>query len=128
MPKSRPRTASQAAEAASPYVGGGRLQLLVDVRVCRAPSPALRPGRRERRPPSAQPVPRLLKKHYPNLVEVLQQAETDILADHGFPAEHRARPGPAILWSAPTRRSQALRCGRHPSWQSLLRLTGTLLE
>jgi putative transposase len=34
---------------------------------------------------------RLFEKRYPKLVEVPREAETDILAYYGFPAEHRGQ-------------------------------------
>ena len=42
---------------------------------------------------------RLFDKRYPKLVEVLGQAETDILAYYGFPVEHRRQ-----IWSTAARR------------------------
>jgi len=75
-------------------------------------------------------ISRLFEKRYPKLVEVLRQAETDILAYYGFPAEHRRQ-----IWSTNSlerlNKEVSRRCdvvGIFPSRQSLLRLAGALLE
>ena len=61
---------------------------------------------------------------------MLRQAETDILAYYGFPAEHRRQ-----IWSTNSlerlNKEVSRRCdvvGIFPSRQSLLRLAGALLE
>src|SRR5215472_14747064 len=73
---------------------------------------------------------RLFEKRYPKLVEVLQEAENDILAYYGFPVEHRRQ-----VWSTNSlerlTKEVSRRCdvvGILPNRQSLLRLTGALLE
>jgi transposase-like protein len=75
-------------------------------------------------------ISRLFAKRYPRLVELLNEAETDILAFYGFPVEHRRQ-----LWSTNAlerlNKEVSRRCdvvGIFPSRQSLLRLTGALLE
>ncbi len=75
-------------------------------------------------------ISRLFEKRYPKLVETLTEAETDILAYYGFPAEHRKQ-----VWSTNSlerlNKEVSRRCdvvGIFPSRQSLLRLTGALLE
>ena len=75
-------------------------------------------------------ISRLFEKRYPKLVETLTEAETDILAYYGFPAEHRRQ-----VWSTNSlerlNKEVSRRCdvvGIFPSRQSLLRLTGALLE
>ena len=75
-------------------------------------------------------VGRLFETRYPKLVEVLREAETDILAYYGFPVEHRRQ-----IWSTNSlerlNKEVSRRCdvvGIFPSRQSLLRLTGALLE
>ena len=72
----------------------------------------------------------LFEKRYPKLVETLTEAETDILAYYAFPAEHRRQ-----VWSTNSlerlNKEVSRRCdvvGIFPSRQSLLRLTGALLE
>jgi transposase-like protein len=75
-------------------------------------------------------ISRLFEKRYPKLVETLTEAETDILAYYTFPAEHRRQ-----VWSTNSlerlNKEVSRRCdvvGIFPSRQSLLRLTGALLE
>ena len=75
-------------------------------------------------------ISRLFEKRYPKLVEVLRQAESDILAYYGFPTEHRRQ-----IWSTNSlerlNKEVSRRCdvvGIFPSRQSLLRLAGALLE
>jgi putative transposase len=75
-------------------------------------------------------IARLFEKRYPKLVEVLREAETDILAYYSFPVEHRRQ-----IWSTNSlerlNKEVSRRCdvvGIFPSRQSLLRLTGALLE
>jgi putative transposase len=75
-------------------------------------------------------IARLFEKRYPKLVEVLREAETDILAYYGFPVEHRRQ-----IWSTNSlerlNKEVSRRCdvvGNFPSRQALLRLTGALLE
>jgi putative transposase len=73
---------------------------------------------------------RLFEKRYPKLVEVLREAETDVLAYYGFPVEHRRQ-----VWSTNSlerlNKEVSRRCdvvGIFPSRNSLLRLAGALLE
>ncbi len=73
---------------------------------------------------------RLFEKRYPKLVEVLREGETDVLAYHGFPVEHRRQ-----VWSTNSlerlNKEVSRRCdvvGIFPSRNSLLRLAGALLE
>src|SRR5207244_8017880 len=75
-------------------------------------------------------ISRLFEKRYPKLVATLTEAETDTLAYYGFPAEHRRQ-----VWSTTSlerlNKEVSRRCdvvGIFPSRQSLLRLTGALLE
>lgn len=72
----------------------------------------------------------LFEKRYPKLVEVLREAETDVLAYYGFPVEHRRQ-----VWSTNSlerlNKEVSRRCdvvGIFPSRNSLLRLAGALLE
>ncbi len=71
-------------------------------------------------------ISRLFENRYPKLVEVLQEAENDILAYYGFPLEHRRQ-----VWSTKSlerlNKEVSRRCdvvGIFPNRQSLLRLTG----
>jgi putative transposase len=73
---------------------------------------------------------RLFAKRYPQLVKVLQEAETDILAFYSFPAEHRRQ-----IWSTNSlerlNKEVSRRCdvvGIFPNRSSLLRLVGAVLE
>jgi putative transposase len=54
-------------------------------------------------------IARLFEKRHPKLVEVLREAETDILAYYGFPVEHRRQ-----IWSTNSRerlnKEVSLRC------------------
>jgi putative transposase len=75
-------------------------------------------------------IARLFEKRNPKLVEVLREAETDILAYYGFPVEHRRQ-----IWSTNSlerlNKEVSRRCdvvGIFPRRQSLLRLAGALLE
>src|SRR3979411_997940 len=75
-------------------------------------------------------ISRLFEKRYPKLVETRTEAETDILAYYSFPAEHRRQ-----VWSTNSLErlttEVSRRCdvvGIFPGRQSLLRLTGALLE
>src|SRR5499427_6740379 len=75
-------------------------------------------------------IARLFEKRYPKLVGVLREAEMDILAYYGFPVEHRRQ-----IWSTNSlerlNKEVSRRCdvvGIFPTRQSLLRLTGALLE
>src|SRR5207253_6094997 len=59
-------------------------------------------------------ISRLFEKRYPKLVETLTEAETDILAYYGFPAEHRRQVWSDQLPGAPQQGGlAALRRGRH---------------
>jgi transposase-like protein len=73
---------------------------------------------------------RLFERRFPKLVALLQDAEVDVLAFHGFPVEHRRQ-----IWSTNslerlnmevTRRCEVV--GIFPTRQSLLRLVGAVLE
>jgi transposase-like protein len=73
---------------------------------------------------------RLFGKRYPQLVKVLQEAETDILAFYSFPSEHRRQ-----IWSTNSlerlNKEVSRRCdvvGIFPNRSSLLRLVGAVLE
>ena len=73
---------------------------------------------------------RLFAKRYPQLVKVLQEAETDVLAFYSFPAEHRRQ-----IWSTNSlerlNKEVSRRCdvvGIFPNRSSLLRLVGAVLE
>jgi putative transposase len=73
---------------------------------------------------------RLFQKRYPQLVKVLQEAETDVLAFYSFPAEHRRQ-----IWSTNSlerlNKEVSRRCdvvGIFPNRSSLLRLVGAVLE
>ena len=73
---------------------------------------------------------RLFERRFPKLVALLQEAEVDILAFHGFPAEHRRQ-----IWSTNSlerlNREVTRRCevvGIFPNRQALLRLIGAVLE
>ncbi len=72
----------------------------------------------------------LFSKRYPELVKALQEAETDILAFYGFPAEHRRQ-----IWSTNSlerlNNEVRRRCdvvSIFPNRSSLLRLVGAVLE
>jgi len=73
---------------------------------------------------------RLFAKRYPQLVKVLQEAETDVLAFYSFPVEHRRQ-----IWSTNSlerlNKEVSRRCdvvGIFPNRSSLLRLVGAVLE
>lgn len=73
---------------------------------------------------------RLFERRFPKLVALLQAAEVDILAYHGFPLEHRRQ-----IWSTNAlerlNREVGRRCevvGIFPNRSSLLRLVGAILE
>jgi putative transposase len=75
-------------------------------------------------------VCRLFEKRYPQLVACLRDAETDVLAYYGFPAEHRRQ-----IWSTNSlerlNREVGRRCevvGIFPNRAALLRLSGAVLE
>jgi putative transposase len=75
-------------------------------------------------------VCRLFEKRYPQLVACLRGAETDVLADYGFPVEHRRQ-----IWSTNSlerlNREVGRRCevvGIFPNRAALLRLAGAVLE
>jgi len=72
----------------------------------------------------------IFEKRFPQLVALLQEAEPDVLAYYGFPAEHRRQ-----IWSTNSlerlNREVGRRCavvGIFPNRQSLLRLVGAVLE
>src|SRR5437899_6375656 len=64
-------------------------------------------------------VCRLFEKRYPQLVEVLTEAETDILAYYGFPVEHRRQ-----IWSTNSLERLNRVVGIFPNRAALLRLAG----
>ena len=75
-------------------------------------------------------VCRLFEKRFPQLVACLLDAEDDVLAYYGFPAEHRRQ-----IWSTNSmerlNKEVKRRCdviGIFPNRQSLLRLVGAVLE
>jgi len=75
-------------------------------------------------------VCRLFEKRFLQLVQMLVDAEDDVLAYYGFPAEHRRQ-----IWSTNSlerlNREVGRRCaavGIFPNRQSLLRLVGAVLE
>jgi len=75
-------------------------------------------------------ISRLFQKRYPQLVNVLHEAEVDILAFYSFPAEHRRQ-----IWSTNSlerlNKEVSRRCdvvGIFPNRSSLLRLVGAVLE
>jgi len=75
-------------------------------------------------------ISRLFERRFPKLVALLHEAEVDILAFHGFPAEHRRQ-----VWSTNSlerlNREVTRRCdvvGIFPNRQALLRLLGAILE
>lgn len=75
-------------------------------------------------------VCRLFEKRFPKLVTCLLEAEDDVLAYYGFPAEHRRQ-----IWSTNSlerlNKEVSRRCdvvGIFPNRQALLRLVGAVLE
>src|SRR5579859_2709088 len=75
-------------------------------------------------------IRKLFLKRYPKLVEVLSEAEGDILAYYSFPVEHRRQ-----IWSTNSlerlNKEVSRRCdvvGIFPNRSSLLRLVGAVLE
>ncbi len=79
---------------------------------------------------SVTKICRIFDKRFPKLVALLQEAEADVLAYYGFPAEHRRQ-----LWSTNSlerlNREVGRRCdvvGIFPNRMSLLRLAGAILE
>jgi len=75
-------------------------------------------------------IGRLFERRFPKLVALLHEAEVDILAFHGFPAEHRRQ-----IWSTNSlerlNREVTRRCevvGIFPNRPALLRLIGAVLE